>query len=109
MQLSLCNSVVQIYVDYDMCLLYIILCILPCAAHAYSWIKGNVAVYKDLNLKDISHVSTVKECDYRSVARAGVNPSFAVAVLTCTYIHVLVQRYSGFREQEKIDRRQTRA
>ena len=66
--------------------------------------KGNVAVYEDLNLvtviiKDISHVSTVKECNYRSVALALASiRSFAVGRAVLTYVYILVQRSSRFRE-----------
>ena len=56
-------------------------------------LKGNVAAYKDLNLvtvtiKDISHVSTVKECNYRSVALALIR-SFAVVRAVLTYVYWL--------------------
>ena len=40
----------------------------------------------------IPHVSTVKECNYRSVALASISST------RCTYVHVLVQRYSELRE-----------
>ena len=52
-------------------------------------------------------MSTVKECNYRSVALAS-NRSFAV--VRGTYVRVLVQRSSGFREYRlarEEERRQT--
>ena len=49
---------------------------------------GNGAVYKELYLgKYISHLSTVKECDYRSVALASIR-SFAVVRIRTVPTHV---------------------
>ena len=49
-------------------------------------------------------MSTVKECNYRSVALASIGGTRG------TYVHVLVQRSSGFREYRlarEEERRQT--
>ena len=57
--------------------------------------------------KDISHVSTVKKCDYRSVALASIR-SFAVVRTELTYMYlfsVLAGSVSKD-QQEKKDRRQ---
>ena len=75
--------------------------------------KDNVAVYKDLSLvtvtiKNISHVSTVKGCNYRSVALASIR-SFAVgrAVLTNVYWFSILAGSVSTDQQEKKDKRQT--
>ena len=53
------------------------------------YVKGNVVAYKDLNLVTVTikryfHVSTVKECNYRSVALASIGGTRG------TYVRVLV-------------------
>ena len=75
--------------------------------------KGNVAVYKDLNLvtltiKKNSPVTTVKECNYRSVALASIR-SFAVvrAILTYVYWFSVPVGSVSTDQQEKKERRQT--
>ena len=45
---------------------------------------GNVTIKKD-----ISHVTSVKECDYRSVALASIR-SFAVVRMVTTYVWINV-------------------
>ena len=57
-------------------------------------VKGNVAVYKDLNLvteKDISHVSTVKEYNYRSVAPASIR---SFAAVRAVYLRIIMYWFS---------------
>ena len=73
-------------------------------------LKGNVAVYKDLNLvteKDISHVSTVKE---RSVALASIRSFAAVrAVYLCIIMYwfsVLAGSVSTDQQEKKKEDRQ---
>ena len=54
--------------------------------------------------KKITHLGTVKECDW-SVTLASIR-SFAVVRAVCgTYVHVLVQRSSGFRESDQQEKR----
>ena len=67
----------------------------PCAIfpvmHSHATLASISQYYKEINLgnvsiKTISHMSRVKECDYRSVALASIR-SFAVVHAVLTYVY----------------------